>query len=118
MTSIHHLEHMADQLEYLINLEKLPIQFMDSVATIRHIVVPQVARAGKSNVSVANSNNVFLSGWVNTNPTPFNSPRSSHRPEFSRSGSGLHIPWAEAQVRLPGFREEVSFNFVYVLERE
>ncbi|GMH65318.1 hypothetical protein TL16_g04168 [Triparma laevis f. inornata] len=50
LTTIAHLEHHADQLEYLSFNNKLPSVYLEVVAAIRHVVVPQVAR---SNVNSA-----------------------------------------------------------------
>ncbi|GMH84430.1 hypothetical protein TrST_g2119 [Triparma strigata] len=48
LTTIAHLEHHAEQLEYLVSVHKLPNLYLEVVATIRHIVVPQIASSSTS----------------------------------------------------------------------
>ena len=49
-TSVHHLEHLAEQIEYLTKRGKLPKEFVEVQAAIKHVVVPQVARASPNSL--------------------------------------------------------------------
>jgi len=45
LTSLHHLEHHADQLEYLVNVvEALPPLFLDVVYAVRYKIIPEIVR--------------------------------------------------------------------------
>ena len=45
LTSVHHLEHHADQLEYLVKLGELPPPFLDITYNIRWKVIPEMLKA-------------------------------------------------------------------------
>ena len=63
LANVMHLEHHADQLEYLVKMERLPPQFFQIVYGIRNKVVPAVVRANGGDACVYSSNNPrFWSG--------------------------------------------------------
>ena len=43
LTSIVHLEHFLEQLTYLIDHERIPVQFREAVSAAKHIIIPDVA---------------------------------------------------------------------------
>ena len=44
LSSVHHLEHHADQLEYLVNIGELPPPFLDITFSIRWKIIPEIVK--------------------------------------------------------------------------